>query len=288
MSARTVTVGERNITIEGFSGRKGARLVRMLDNLGKAVPEIQREAERYRREYEANNTIDIDRALARAQNPPQPMTRERPVIEDGRAVCDDDGRPLVVVEAMLDEQNRPIMGPDPLGHISEEDWQASGHKLRTPRSPSDMEMLLNVLPRALELAETELAAVLALVAMPDAEVKQRGHDGSLKDALLEQGDALLDAPWDQLVELALAASEALQDQYRQQVRGRLGERLDRAARSWGLDRLMSRVSPGTNSTTPASTTSPTSSTDSLPPTDGTRSDALTEPAGVASEASSSG
>lgn len=277
MSVRTVTVGDRNISIGDFSGRKGARLLRLLDHVGQEFPDIQKEIARYTKEYEANHTIDLDRAFARAEWGPQPLMREEPVLdEEGRAIADDRGQPLVRREPVFDEHGQVTPGLDPLGHLTDADWEASGQKLKRPRSPGDMEVFLAIFPKVLDAAENEVAKLLGLVAMPNDEVTRRSSDGSLWDEVAAQGDHLLDAPFDQLIELLVAASEAVSEQYQEKVRSRLGERLETALRTFGLNRLTDRVSPGKNSTQPASKTSPTSSTDSPLPTDGTKSNASTE------------
>src|SRR3954452_7711118 len=234
MSAITVSVGGRNVTVGEFSGRKGARLLRLLEHVGKEFPDIQREMQRYTHEYEATHTIDIDRALARVEFPPQAMMREEPVMEDGVAVCDDAGRPLIRREPVTDTDGKPIPGIDPLGHLSEEDWKASGNKLRRPRSPSDIEVFMAIFPQVLDVAEDEDAKLLGLVAMADEEGARRGKDRSLWDEVAAQGDALLDAPIHELAELLIAAVEVVGYQLRTKVRDRLGERLTNAAESIGL------------------------------------------------------
>lgn len=286
VSVREVRVGDRTVRIEDFSGRKGARMLRVLEHVSQRFPEIQSEWAKYTSTYEATHTVDLDRAYARTQLAPQPLMREEPLLDEARKpLTDEQGRPLVRRDPMLDSEGRVMVGPDPLGHLTTADWEASGNKLRQPRSPGVAEQVMAVLPLALDLAESEVARLLALFAMPNEEVKRRSADGKLWDELDAQGDALLDAPLDQLVELAVCAGETLQDQYRVKIRERLGERLAAAARLVGL-KLPD--AGGANSTTSASTTSPTSSTDSPQSTGGESDEPSTAPVGAGSSDSSGG
>jgi hypothetical protein len=289
-SKHEVTVNGNIIRIESFSARKGLRILRLLEHTAKGVPEIQTAWANYTRDYEATHTIDLDRAMARSQYPPSPLLREEPVLIDGIAQADANGRPLVRREPMFGEDGKVLVGPDPLGHITEADWAASGNKLREPKSPSSAEQIVAVLPLAIELAEDEVAKLLGLIAMTNSDVKRYGKENldTLWEKAAEYGDEILEAPMEQVVELAVVAGECVQETYMVKVVERLGERLTSIARLVGMD-VSARTAPGKQtSSTEASTTSPTSSTDSPEPTDGAKDEPSTEPASVVSEPSLSG
>jgi hypothetical protein len=285
--AHEVQVGDRVIRIETFSARKGLRVLRLLEHTAKGFPEIQKHWATYVREYEDSHTIDLDRSAARALYSPKPLTREEPVIgEQGQVLTDEEGRPLIRREPIL-ENGQVIVGPDPLGHLTDADWVASGQKLRQPRSPSWAEQLVAVLPLAIELAEDEVAKLLGLIAMPNRDVARYGSEGLdvLWDKAAELGDELLDADLDQVIELAVTAGESVNETYRVKVVERLGERLGQALRLIGLNPRIPTATSNETSSTPQTTTNATSSTDSLEPTDGTNTESLTEPVSVASEPS---
>jgi len=273
--SREVRVGDSTIRIEPFSGRKGIQALRAIDYISNAVPDIQKKWARYTTEYEATHTINIDRALARAEIRPEPLLEEQPVLdEDGIPLCDAQDRPLVRRVPMM-RDGQVVMGPDPLGHLSEQDWAASGNMLRRPRSPRAEEQVLVILPDVLAAAEDQLAKLLGLIAMSNKDVKRAGRDGTLWEKAAEIGDEILDADLNEIVELAVVAGESLREEFRVKIRERLGERLVQVARLFGFDL-------GPTSSEKPSMTSPDSSTDSPPPTDGASPERSTEPAGVAS------
>jgi hypothetical protein len=293
VSAHEVRVGDRTVRIEPFSGRKGARMLRVLEHVSQAFPQIQRAWADYTSEYEQTHTINLDRAYARTQLSPQPLVREEPLLNDaGEPLFAPNGAPLVRREPMLNDAGEVLLGPDPLAHLTDEDWVASGNKLRQPRSPRTEEQVMAVLPLALDIAETEVAKLLALLAMSNEDVRKFSKNDTLWDRLTELGDELLDAPLDELAELMVAGSEALSEQYQVKIRDRLGERLAAMGRLFGWTKPAPApavaAEDGTPSSSDASTTNPTSSTDSLTRTDGERSEPSTERAGVASTGSSSG
>lgn len=290
MSVHEVTVGDRTIRIEDFSARKGLRILRLLEHTAKGVPEIQKRWGEYTREYEDTHTVDLDRALARSQYPPEPLMREEPVVVDGVVQTDLLNRPLVRREPMFDEAGKVRVGPDPLGHITDADWAASGNKLRQPRSPTAAEQVVAILPLAIELAEGEVAKLLGLVAMPNRDVKTYGRDSLdvLWEKAAELGDDILEAPMDQVVELAVVAGECVQETYMVKVVERLGGRLAAIGRLFGMKLTADPETSNETSPTPASTRNPTSSTDSPPPTDGAKDEPSTALASAASETSRSG
>jgi len=281
----TVTVGGDDIKLEPFSARKAIRVIRTIEAIAKGVPDVLDEWAAFTRRYEAANVTEIDRATARSRFGPEPLMDEEPVIHNGNALTDGAGNVLTRRTPKLDEQNRPVMGPDPLGHMTEEDWAAAGHKLRMPKSPSNEEKIAAIFPKALDLAEAETLRLLALLAMSNAEVKHAAR-ADIKEALDKRADEMLDAPAEDLLELAVAAGEMVEDQFVSKVKA-LGERLPNGLRLFGLN-PKSQTTTDELSSSESSTTKPTSSTDSPTPTDGTSEPRSTEPVGASSSPSHDG
>lgn len=280
-----VQIGDRTIRIDDFSGRKGIRVLRTLEEIAKAAPAIQKKWQDYTREYEAENTIDLDRAYARSEFGPQPLFTEEPVLNDeGQVINDSSGRPLVRRMPMLDEQGAVRMGPDPLGHLSEQDWAASGNKLKRPRSPDLQQQLMVVFPEMIHLAEKETAALIGLIAMPNSDVKRYSKDEVMREKAYEIGDEILDAPIQDIVALAILAGEVLTEQYQGKIVGKYGSRLKSMLKLIGVSVPESLTTTQETSSSESSTTNATSSTDSPPPTDGTKSKPSTETPTVASAA----
>lgn len=279
MASKTVKVGERDVRLEPFSGRKAIRVIRTIERITKGVPEILDRWAQFTREYEAAHVTEIDRAFARVEYAPRPLMDEEPLLDgDGKALTDQLGQVLVrrtpkIVDGV------PVLGPDPLGHMSEQDWLASDNRLRIPKSPSMEERVAAIFPMALDLAEHETLQLLALLSMTNVEVKDAAK-GDLPEALSERAEDLLDAPADDLMELAVAAGEMVEEQFMVRVRD-MGERLPNVLRLFGMSpsRQTSKIS--------VSETSPTSSTDSPSPTDGESDEPSTEPSGDGSPISAS-
>jgi hypothetical protein len=123
--------------------------------------------------------------------------------------------------------------------------------------------------------------------MTNAELK-RAAATDLPAALDERSEELLDAPADDLLELAVAAGEMVETQFVAKVRS-LGGRLPNALRLLGLSpRSRDTETTEETSTTSASRTSAPSSTDSPAPTDGESDEPSTAPAGVGSSPSLTG
>jgi hypothetical protein len=281
---RTVQVGDEQIRLEPFSGRKAIRVVRTIERITKGVPEILEEWARFTSAYEASHVTELDRAAARVHYAPVPLMDEDPILQDGEALTDQAGNVLVRRTPKLDGEGRPVMGPDPLGHMTDEDWAANGQRLRMPKSPGREEQIAAVFPKALELAERETLQLLALLAMTNAELK-RAAAADLPAALDERSEELLDAPADDLLELAVAAGEMVESQFVAKVRS-LGGRLPNALRLLGLSpRSRDTETTEETSTSSSSATSAPSSTGSPAPTDGESDEPSTAPVGVGSSPS---
>jgi hypothetical protein len=266
VSVRTVKVGAREVVLQPFSLRKGLRVLHTLRWISQSVPGILKEWGEFTRSYEAEHVTEIDRAFARVEYAPRPLMDEEPLLDgEGRAITDQLGQALVRRTPRLVD-GVPVMGPDPLGHLTEEDWQANGNRLRIPRSPSVEERVAAIFPMALEVAEEQTLALLALLSMTNEEYDAAAK-GDVKKAIQERTNELLSAPMYDMLELAIAAGEMVEQEFIGRAKRELADRLPNALRLFGMN-PSSRSETQTTSPTPVSPTSPTSSTDSPSPTDG--------------------
>lgn len=288
-----VQLSSRTVQIKDFSGRKAVRVLRTLDKIAEAAPEIQGIWQQYIKDYEASNTVDLDRAFARAQYHPEPIFREEPVVIDDVIMYDRLGNPLIRRMPILDERTgAPMLGPDPLGHLSEQDWQASGNKLKRPRTPTTQECFVKVFPKMIELAEKQMASLFGLVCMSNDDISRYSREGDdvIRQKIAEAGDELLDEPFDKLIELGVVCGEVISEQYQENILGKLGPRINMMLNLVGIQvTLKSKKQRDEEAATPttensSSPTSATSSTDSPQPTDGTKIESSTELVGVGSEA----
>ena len=212
-----VIIGDRSVRIEPFSGRKATRVLRLLSDISKQTPELLRLRAEFRTTYAQENVLELTRAEAHAR-----------------------------------------FG-DRLQHMTAEDWQQSGELLRIRQLPSLEEELIALFPEALDRAEGLVVQLLALIAMPNDEVKRHARSGALngpEGELAQQGDDLLDAPAEQLLELAIVAGETVDQQFQRKL-AEAGDRLGNALRLFGIGRTPQEPTPTTTSATPSPT--PTSS-----------------------------
>jgi hypothetical protein len=212
---------------------------------------------------------------------------EDPILQDGEALTDQAGNVLVRRTPKLDGQGRPVMGPDPLGHMTDEDWAANGQRLRMPKSPGREEQIAAVFPKALELAERETLQLLALLAMTNAELK-RAAATDLKVPRSKSGARSCSTLRGRPAGAGGRGRRDGRDQFVAKVRS-LGGRLPNALRLLGLSpRSRDTETTEETSTTSASRTSAPSSTDSPAPTDGESDEPSTAPVGVGSSPSLTG
>jgi hypothetical protein len=116
------------------------------------------------------------------------------------------------------------------------------------------------------VAEEQTLALLALLSMTNEEYDAAAK-GDVKKAIQERTNELLSAPMYDMLELAIAAGEMVEQEFIGRAKRELADRLPNALRLFGMN-PSSRSETQTTSPTPVSPTSPTSSTDSPSPTDG--------------------
>lgn len=252
----TVRIGDEDRRIEPFSARKVNRALKLLRYIGEAVPDILSKRAEFIRTYEQENAVEIDRAQAIIRyGAPIPVLGP-----EGDVVRNEDGSPVTV--------KAPIM------EMGEEAWVAAGQKLRLPQSPDVGAQTFALLPMVQDRAEHLLYQLLALVLMPNSDVRKHDRDGSLfdrtQDGVLVEGgegklradaeDLLDEARPEQLLELAVVAGEIVDDQIIGRAR-ELRERLGNALRLFGLSPDQAKTEEATT-TSSGQTSEPTPSSSS--------------------------
>jgi hypothetical protein len=284
-TTRKVKVGEDEFTLETFSTRKAVRVIRTIDRITKGVPAILDRWAEFTRHYEEANVREMDRVTARHYFAPAPLMVQRPLMteDDPPKPVMADGVPVMWSEPLRDENTgEVVMGPDPLAHMTDADWTASDNKLRLPRSPSTEEKVAAVFSMALDLAEEQVMQLMALLTVTNRELSRAHDEGNLMEVLEQRTKIIMDAPADDLFELAVVAGELVQGQFTDRIKA-LGDRLPNALRLFGISPKGLKTTTETEaSRTSSSETKQPSSTDSPTPTDGESDESSTEPSGVSS------
>lgn len=235
--SRNLMLGQRSVTVAPFSGRKAIRAVHLLKDVSEGAPEIFAELAKFVRDYEKTNSLHLTRAQALFQFPP--------------GVDPDTGDRI----------------PGRFEHLTDADWTSCANVVTLPRSPTVPEQVAAVLPKALELAEKEVLRLLALVAMSNEDVKVHDKAGQLEAQLDELADEIIDAPYEELIELAVLGGEGADEQYRRKA-AVLGDRLGNAMRLVGIKPRTKAPEPEPPEPSGSSTPTPPSSTPSDGPTAG--------------------
>jgi hypothetical protein len=256
-------LGGSEVLIEPPSGRKASTAFKILRGLEGVTSKLAKVRGAFRREFEEENVVELDRVQARMRFPARPI-----IGEDDVPVRGEDGE-LVYAPSIID-------------NMSEADWQEAGGKLRLPRSPDTLEELAAVLPVALDLAEDQVYRLLALFTISNADVARYRKEGALDDRLAERVDELLDDVMaDDLLELAVVVVEVLTERFSAKLTA-LGGRTGKALAAIGLGGMTTTPATGsttasTETETPSSDSTPTSPTDSPALTDGPPTQPSTRP-----------
>lgn len=268
-----VKVGGRDTALPDFNARKAIRAGRIMRDILEQSPQVQVELGRFRRDYERENIVELDRTSALVRFGPRPL-----VDDAGEPVRYPDGHPRA---------GEIVMAPGQLEHLSEADWQASGQKLRLPADPSREEMFLAIFPLLFDQAEDQVTQLLGLALVTEddlGEAARAGGDENVRALLKRVGDDCLDrASLTEAADVLLTTVELIQEQVHDQ-----SDDLRRRARP--LMRLLQRLTGQQAPEDPAPTTpsssepKPASSTPSPTPTAGMSGPPSTE---LASSSSSS-
>jgi hypothetical protein len=205
-----VTIGGEPRHLGEFSAYKAFKAMETVAAVEEVWREVLNESARFKRNYESEHFVELDRTTARRHFAPLPLWE---TINDGEQVIE---RPL------LDSDGQPIAGPDPLGHLTEQDWAASGHRLRLPDSPSENLQMAAMIPVAFRLGRDQVMRLLAIAVTANAEIERWDAEGAAHvDDELDRvaKDLLHRCRADELIRLAGASLEL----FKEQVSGPFGE-----------------------------------------------------------------
>lgn len=247
-----ITVNGQQVTVERFTLTKGMRVITLLQLIQRMVPDITKEIARFRREYAEDNVVELDRVQAKMRYGPTPIVNDAGDVEKTA-----DGNVLTIAS--------------PIDRMSEQDWERSGQVLKLRQQPSNEELMLAMFPLVYEQAQAPVLRLLALVAMPNADVER--YAATSGDELWTQVDqfaakVIAPAYLEEVMELAVTAAEQVEGQVMTKA-NELGERAGKLAGKFGLTRKRSAASP-TSSESPepqnsqSASPSPDSSTGSQP------------------------
>lgn len=245
----SVKVGGRDVHLERFTVAKAMRVMTLLSVIQKQVPSLNKELAAFRSEYRKANSIELDRVQAKMRYGPQP-------------VLDDEGEPIM-------QDGEIVTIASPIDRMTEQDWERAGQVLRLPQSPTPTETLVAMFPTVYEAAEQPVQRLLAIVAMPNDDVTRHVRNGTIWDEVDRFADEVIAPAYlDEIMELAVAAGEVIDDQVMSKAKG-LGERAGNLLRLAGIQTTTSEDSgspPETSETLsePAEKESTDSSTPSPP------------------------
>lgn len=215
-----VVIGGEQRSLGEFSAYKAFKALEILGDVESAWREVLTGAAEFKRQYIGEHFVEMSRAEARRQLRPR-------VLERTRRVELEDGRIELVDEPVLGEGGEPLLSPDPLGHLTEADWEASGHVLRIPESPSEALQVAAMVPLAFRLAREAALDLMALALCSNSDLEEWDREGGdVVDAKLrDRGTDLRHrAKLDELVDLATATLALC----REQVAGPFGRLAEEA------------------------------------------------------------
>jgi hypothetical protein len=274
--SESVVIGGELQSLPDFNAFKALVAMEIISDVETAFREVSDAAAEYRHDWEAKNYLEIRRADARRRFAPEPLMR---VVQEET----DDGRVRVSQVPVIDDAGAPIMGPDPLGHLTDADWQANGQALRIPETPSDEQVMAAMVPKAFKLAKTQVLRLMALALTTNRALEEWDGEKDIDAELDRVGVKLIhDATPGELMDLAVAVMQLARDQLR--------DPFDRATAAWKeLRQSREETSPEDPDDAPApepmrieTESSPTSSIESPDGTAGTPSRSSIEPAGASS------
>lgn len=283
-----VTIGGESREIRDFSAFKALVAGDLIASGEAAYRRVLSETAQFKRGYEGENYVEMDRAEARYEFRPRALSIRN-------VIHNDDG---TTVENMTPQlvDGHPVVGPDPLGHLTEDDWQHSGQKLRIHNSPGRQLEIAAMVPIALREARALSFRLVALVLTSNAELERWDSDGDDVEAKLDAEAKRLQhrATLAEIVDLSGVVIRSLRDQ--------LVGPFDRARAEWR--EAFNTTTPETEDDRPEApvvpmrlepvspdesmTSSPTSSSSSEDDSDGTPSPSPTGSDGASSSASASG
>lgn len=289
-----VTVGGEPRRIGDFSAFKATLAMELVSDAQEQVETVLDAGAEFKRRFESKNYVELDRATARREFAPAVLWRDVPVKEDdGSLARDGDGVVVLSREPALGEDGQPIIGPDPLGHLTEDDWAAGNQKIRLPDSPSKEWQYAAMVPAAYKHARKEVFRLAALVLTTNEDLERWDLDEtvSIDDQLETVAKQLIHrASLPEILGVAKATVQACREQLRDpfealkaEIKESFGKPQEDPEESGEPPPAPPVAGPMSVETAPAEddqagATSPTSPTPSDEPTDTTTSPPPTEPA----------
>lgn len=181
-----VQVGGETRHVDEFSGFKAIKIGSAVRELIAQAPQVLSAGAAFKRAYEAEHYIEMDRAEARIELRPRPLYRDAPELDkDGDVVA-------LKAEPILNEHGEPVLGPDPLAHLTERDWEESGHRYRQRQSPAEELEWAAMFPVAFDVGRTAILRLFALFLASNADLERWDLDPETDvDSKLEEEGGLL-------------------------------------------------------------------------------------------------
>lgn len=212
-----VTIGGSARRVGEFSAFKAFYAMELVTSIETVWRRCLSAAATFKREYEEENVTTIDRAEARRLFAPRQAVETVPVTDDAGEIRTAGDEIVFERKPLFDDQGRPIMGPDPLGHLTDADWSANGQKLRVPDSPPARLLQAVMAKTAFSEGRVEILRLLALTLVPNGDLERWERDDAAQiDARLDEEARQLvhGAALDELLELAAVTVRVAKDQLR--------------------------------------------------------------------------
>jgi hypothetical protein len=275
----TVQIDGEERTLADFKAYKAFLALEIIQQAEAAFRALSMEGAKYRSDYAAAHTTVLSRAEARRQFRPQPLLKQEEQ-EDGT---------VKIFPALAEDGVTAIVGPDPLGHLTDADWEADDNKLPIPSFPSEEEVQAYLIIKGFEVAREPVLRLLALALTANADLQRWDEDDEDTDAKLDTAAKRLlhQASAGELLKLASSVVQLVKDE----ISGPLAEIREALKRlDPDEEETPDLDSPPERAPEPmrleedepaadASSGSQTSSTGSEAGTDGTTPPASTEPPG---------
>lgn len=171
--ARQLTIGDREVTIPALNGFKTVRAGRLVAEAGECLPQVQEAI-----------------AGVRENTPDLVLTPEL---------------------AKLPRFQRTVNG-ERVPIFTDADFEAAGGTITLPQQPQRQDMIVAVFPVVFKHAERQLVELLALVTIPNDQLRQADEAGTVDQVLADAGRRLLhEASIGQLLALVTAAIEQVSE-----------------------------------------------------------------------------
>jgi hypothetical protein len=264
----SVNIGGQPYTVGRFKSYKAVLVGSILSSVTKEIRQLFKEAAQFRREYRADNPLQITRQMCLERI----SEFEAAAAEDRRqaAEAEEDPRDGKPSKADLEARARIFEARAASWQRQFDDMGERGF-IEVPQDPSEEEVALAVFPAAFRMRQ-ELTQLLALLVTPDSELRDGWREDTIMELLRSRGEKLLeDSEPEELVQLALVAKGVVGDQFRP-LAPALAKLLSRVSETTEeQEQETTETEEETTSSTTSTPESPTSSTGSPEPTGGTSS-----------------